>query len=91
MLTSRHSQYSKIGKVMRHISALTDDIQKVPRDDEFQFKARAAALVTKWRDMLANDAQTGFSEPAEKGADEVEVAEVDVPLSNLTIQDDPAA
>ncbi|KAK7440827.1 hypothetical protein VKT23_016905 [Stygiomarasmius scandens] len=34
-------QFSKIGGVMRHITAL--DIKKVPEDDEFKFQERAKA------------------------------------------------
>ncbi|KAL5507466.1 hypothetical protein ACEPAH_6922 [Sanghuangporus vaninii] len=46
----KYLQYSKIGKVMRHISAL--DKEKVPRDEEFRFKERAQALVNKWHTYL---------------------------------------
>lgn len=43
-------QFSKIGKVMRHIAVLPDD--KVPRNAEFKFKDRADALVKKWQQIL---------------------------------------
>jgi hypothetical protein len=43
-------QFSKIGKVMRHIAVLSDE--KVPRNAEFQFKERADALVKKWQQIL---------------------------------------
>ncbi|KAL7281370.1 hypothetical protein ACG7TL_004680 [Trametes sanguinea] len=56
--------FSKIGKVMRHIYALSDD--KVPRDDEFKFRERAKVLVDKWHDVLkANGAPE--SKPATNG------------------------
>ncbi|KAJ6454393.1 hypothetical protein C8R45DRAFT_1037974 [Mycena sanguinolenta] len=42
--------FSKISKVMRHIHRL-DEI-KVPRDDEFQFRKRANALIDKWDGIL---------------------------------------
>ncbi len=44
-------QYSKIGKVMRHIHMQPSD--KVPRDDEFHFRSRAKALVDKWHVILS--------------------------------------
>jgi len=43
-------QFSKIGKVMRHIAVLAED--KVPRDEEFKFRDRAKALVDKWHQIL---------------------------------------
>ncbi|KAG8214098.1 hypothetical protein J3R82DRAFT_10856 [Butyriboletus roseoflavus] len=53
--------FSKIGKVMRHIAALTPD--KVPRDEEFKFRARAKALVDKWHAIL------GANKPSENGGE----------------------
>ena len=44
------SQFSKIGKVMRHIYNLPED--KLPRNAEFKFKERAKTLVEKWHDIL---------------------------------------
>lgn len=49
-VVNHSAQFSKIGKVMRHINALSKD--KVPRDDEFHFKDRAKALVDKWHEVL---------------------------------------
>ena len=49
-VVDQFAQFSKIGKVMRHINALPKD--KVPRDDEFRFKDRAKALVDKWHEIL---------------------------------------
>jgi hypothetical protein len=43
---------SRIQKVMHSIAKLPD--QKAPRDGEFQFRARALALVQKWQVMLDN-------------------------------------
>ncbi|KAG7098064.1 hypothetical protein E1B28_000038 [Marasmius oreades] len=45
-------QFSKIGKVMRHIAALASD--KVPTDEQYHFKDRAKALVDKWQVILAS-------------------------------------
>ncbi|KXN91181.1 PWWP domain-containing protein 1 [Leucoagaricus sp. SymC.cos] len=49
-ITIEYLQFSKIGKVMRHIAVLDDD--KVPRNDEYNFKNRADALVKKWQQIL---------------------------------------
>ncbi|GLB44947.1 putative PWWP domain containing protein [Lyophyllum shimeji] len=43
-------QFSKIGKVMRHITLLPED--RVPRDAEFRFRERARALVERWQLVL---------------------------------------
>lgn len=39
-------QYSKIDKVMKHVTKLDDD--KVPGNNEYKFKARAEGLLSKW-------------------------------------------
>lgn len=49
-ISVQYLQFSKIGKVMRHITLLPDD--KVPRDDEFKFRDRAKALVDQWHQVL---------------------------------------
>ena len=62
------SQFSKIGKVMRHIHNLTDD--KIPRDVEFKFRERAKVLVEKWHDILNANKSNGDStvrKPAANG------------------------
>jgi hypothetical protein len=48
---------------MRHIAALTPD--KVPRDEEFKFRARAKALVDKWHAIL------GANKPSENGGETI--------------------
>ena len=54
----QYLQFSKIGKVMRHITVLTDD--KVPRDDEFKFRERAKALVDQWHQVLNANKSNGL-------------------------------
>lgn len=49
--------YSKIGKVMRHIHLQPSD--KIPRDDEFNFRSRAKALVDKWHVILSANKEAG--------------------------------
>jgi hypothetical protein len=39
-------QYSKIGKVMRHIAKLDDEL--IPSSDEFHFRERSQKLVDQW-------------------------------------------
>lgn len=64
---------------MRHITAVPDE--RIPRDDEFKFRARAKSLVEKWHEIL-NANKPGTESPAEttehlngksdeKGTDEV--------------------
>jgi hypothetical protein len=64
-------QFSKIGKVMRHIHLLEPG--KVPRDDEYKFRDRAKALVDKWHGILnankATEAENAAVDAALKGAD----------------------
>jgi len=50
-------QYSKIGKVMRLITALPS--KKVPRDGKFRFKARANALIDQWHQILSANKLNG--------------------------------
>ena len=52
---------------MRHINALS--AEKVPRDDEFKFRARAKALVDKWHDILSASkaAEGAVRKPATNG------------------------
>lgn len=63
-------QFSKIGKVMRHIHALSQ--VKVPRDDEYKFRERAKALVDKWHGIInankSNGSPTAGDAKAEGGS-----------------------
>jgi len=49
-MTVQYLSFSKIGKVMRHINALS--LEKVPLDDKYKFRERAKNLVDKWHHML---------------------------------------
>ncbi|KIK57909.1 hypothetical protein GYMLUDRAFT_75195 [Collybiopsis luxurians FD-317 M1] len=42
--------FSKIGKVMRHITALPDE--KVPLDSDYKFRDRARVLVEQWQQII---------------------------------------
>ncbi|KAG5640837.1 hypothetical protein DXG03_006877 [Asterophora parasitica] len=61
-MTVAHLQFSKIGKVMRHITLLKPD--RLPRDAEFRFRDRAQALVERWQTQL------GTREPKDGVKDE---------------------
>jgi len=65
-MSIKYLQYSKIGKVMRHIAALESD--KVPRDNEYKFKDRAQALVNKWH-MAVSVTGNGKTNGAHEAAD----------------------
>jgi hypothetical protein len=56
-----HHQFSKIGKVMRHIAAPSQE--RIPRDSEFGFRDRAKILADRWQEVLdpskANGTDTG--------------------------------
>ncbi|KAF8069854.1 hypothetical protein FPV67DRAFT_1753421 [Lyophyllum atratum] len=62
-MTVAYLQFSKIGKVMRHITLLTED--RVPLDGEYRFRERARALVERWQLVL------GAGRGGEKGEKEV--------------------
>ncbi|KAL0957086.1 hypothetical protein HGRIS_003182 [Hohenbuehelia grisea] len=64
----QYLQFSKIGKVMRHVTALED--KKVPRDSEFKFRDRAKALVEQWHTILhkASDDVNGDAKEKEKSS-----------------------
>jgi hypothetical protein len=46
-------QASKLGKVLKRMSALTE----VPRDAEFKITERSGALVEKWKELMAKDGE----------------------------------
>lgn len=52
-VSSRCIQYSKIGKVMRHLHRA----EKVPGDEQYHFRARAKALVDKWTFMASTSVE----------------------------------
>ncbi|KAI0332273.1 hypothetical protein GY45DRAFT_1398348 [Cubamyces sp. BRFM 1775] len=64
-MTIGYLTFSKIGKVMRHIHALSED--KVPRDEEFKFRERAKVLVDKWHDVLKANGAPESTAPATNG------------------------
>jgi hypothetical protein len=63
-------QFSKIGKVMKHVTALPDE--KVPRDEEFKFRQRAAHLVEVWQGIVNASKADGASSKTEKMAMDTE-------------------
>ena len=75
------SQFSKIGKVMRHIHALSED--KVPRDEEFKFRERAKILVDKWHDVLKANGAPESTAPATNGTRKAADAEDVVSSPNV--------
>ena len=76
-------QYSKIGKVMRHIHLQPPDL--VPRDEEFQFRSRAKALVDKWHVILSAYKEAGpgsngtSTAPSSAAPSKIDKAEEDLP------------
>lgn len=69
---------------MRHIA--TAEPGKVPRDDEFQFKDRAQALVNKWHVTMQSkgDPVNGTSEVAPMETDTAEKPAGDANLNVMT-------
>lgn len=84
-------QFSKIGKVMRHIAALSED--KIPRNDKYDFGARAQTLVDGWYEILNRGFRvTNYANRAEaENCDGTEVykdaVDVDVPRTELSTSD----
>ncbi|KAL0569042.1 hypothetical protein V5O48_012927 [Marasmius crinis-equi] len=75
--------FSKIGKVMRHIAALTDD--KVPKDDRYRFRERAKKLVDQWHLILGNTKEGGTAKEmngAANGGPNRNHSPEDVPITN---------
>lgn len=66
-MTIGYLQFSKIGKVMRHIQQ--SSVDKVPRDADFHFRERAKALVEKWHQILHSNNANGDA-TASKPADD---------------------
>jgi len=67
-------KWSKIGKVMRHITKLPEE--QLPRNDEFKFRERAQALVDNWSKVYASTAQP------KNGKDTVDGQELDESTAN---------
>ncbi|KIK05161.1 hypothetical protein K443DRAFT_675316 [Laccaria amethystina LaAM-08-1] len=89
-MTIEQLQFSKIGKVMRHIAVLTED--KVPRDDEFKFRLRAGALVERWHKILnANKGAGGGSTSAAPEAEADETGAVNGARESAGVEDKTAA
>ncbi|KAJ7470935.1 hypothetical protein FB451DRAFT_1559455 [Mycena latifolia] len=71
-MTLDYLTYSKVEKVMRHITRLAPNM--LPRDDEFNFRERARLLVDKWyliihgRDERGSARETGGESDAESAA-----------------------
>lgn len=84
-------QFSKIGKVMRHIAALPQD--KVPRDDDYHFRTRAKALVDKWHTILgaskSGDGGEGGGNPAAAAPNGAATAEVSMEVSDAKASSSP--
>jgi len=49
-MTSEYLMFSKIDKVMRHIT-VKDPVQ-IPLEDQYKFRERAEKLVEQWRALL---------------------------------------
>lgn len=84
-MTVAQLQFSKIGKVMRHITLLED--QRVPRDAEFAFRARAQALVERWQSVLGAAKGAGKKDEQKEGLNGVN----GVPLATVAPTAPPAA
>ncbi|KAF9474737.1 hypothetical protein BDN70DRAFT_815172, partial [Pholiota conissans] len=65
--------FSKIGKVMRHIAALSGD-KIPPRDADYSFRARAKGLVDKWQRILNANKPVGAGGSPEEAKEEPVVA-----------------
>lgn len=66
---TNNEQYSKIGKVMRHIHLL--DEHKIPDEATYGFRKRAKALVDKWQTQLhASAASPTVEKSKEEGSPE---------------------
>jgi len=87
-MTIQYLSFSKIGKVMRHIAALSED--KVPRNDEYDFLARAQTLVDRWHDILNhNKPKNGTDRAKTENGDGTEVdkgaMDVDVVMESTSV------
>ncbi|CAK9783000.1 unnamed protein product [Cutaneotrichosporon oleaginosum] len=70
-------QFSKIGKVMKKIAALTN----VPRDDELKITSRAEKLMKEWFEFI-NRSEGGGSSAANGSADKADKAEATMSPTN---------
>ncbi|TFY79930.1 hypothetical protein EWM64_g4082 [Hericium alpestre] len=81
--------YSKIGKVMRHIYLTAPE--KIPRDEEFQFRDRARVLINKWQAILNAAKDTEAPASANGTAEKKSEAPADTKISESPEKDVPEA
>ncbi|KAF8868464.1 hypothetical protein BD779DRAFT_1676673 [Infundibulicybe gibba] len=81
----QYLQFSKIGKVMRHIAILP--VERVPKNEQYNFRERAKALVDKWHQILNANKSGGSESGAANGA----VAKSDVGDKEEAVTDGTAA
>ena len=74
----KYLQFSKIAKVMRHITGL----EGIPRNDEFKFSDRAQVLVDKWGTMIGKGGK-GDHQPT-KAEESKADAKTEKPATNGT-------
>ncbi|KIJ50409.1 hypothetical protein M422DRAFT_27395 [Sphaerobolus stellatus SS14] len=86
-LTIEQLQFSKLGKVMRHISQLDQAVYPIPNNDEFNIRKRAEALLEKWQTLIAASAPAETAAPASS----VNGAKAEKPEKDVKMEDAAAA
>jgi hypothetical protein len=80
-------QYSKIGKVMRHIAKL--EVSAIPDDDKYNFRDRASSLVDAWGKFTGRPSK-GSANGDAKDEDEEANGKADEDAGDLTMMDTDA-
>jgi hypothetical protein len=60
-------QFSKLGKVMRHIAQLDQTKFAIPNEDEFNIRRRAEVLLERWQGLIAASGDAGANASAING------------------------
>lgn len=50
-------QYSKLGKVMRHISQLDQSVLPLAKDDKYNIRKRADVLLERWQELISGSGE----------------------------------
>ncbi|KII92944.1 hypothetical protein PLICRDRAFT_37754 [Plicaturopsis crispa FD-325 SS-3] len=84
----QYLQFSKIGKVMRHIAVLA--LEKIPKDEEYHFRERAQTLVDQWHVILNANKTNGSGSDTAKPVNDVEAALTTAATANGNDHEDGA-
>jgi hypothetical protein len=68
-------QFSKLGKVMRHISQLDQAVLPIPREEVYHIQKRADVLLERWQVLISASGDAGATSTVNGAESKVERSE----------------